>query len=137
MAVFLFASMLGFVIYTTASASTLQNKTPHMMGRGTRTVIDSPTISPLSLAECDGSLEFGTEEGTINIHQSLDKAKIRYQSVKMTGCGCFKIYSGKNGKGASRYLFALLGKLSAEELGFGLIRSIGRVPCPEPLPQVI
>ena len=94
--------------------------------RRARTVIDSPTMSSVSLVDCDGSLVFDTEKGRVNVSGSLDKTKILFHSVKMTGCGCFSIHSGKNGKGAVLYISANSGKLTKAEIGMGRIRSIRR-----------
>ena len=97
-----------------------------------RSVLDAPTISPTSLAECKGFLEFETENGTVHVSDSLDKTKILFTSVKMIGCGCFSIHSNKNGKGAIRYLSALGGRLRRKDLGMGRVRSIRRITknCP-------
>ena len=97
-----------------------------------RSVFDSPTISPSSLMDCKGFLEFETENGIVHVSNSLDKTKILFKSVKMVGCGCFSVHSNKSGKGAIQYLSALSGRIRRKDLGMGRIRSIRRITqnCP-------
>ena len=89
-------------------------------------VFDTPDIDTTS---CEGSLAFTTiEDEKIEILSSNDSLKIHLKSVTMKGCGCFKIFEGKNRKRSSAVLSS--GRtMDREILGFNTVKSVLKIDC--------
>ena len=82
-------------------------------------------------AECSGGLVFEKSDGTRDIvTQSVYRTSIRFQTVSMAGCGCFRLHSGGYGRGSTIVVTSATRKLTRAEVGFPRVRSIFRIQCP-------
>merc|ERR1711915_43185 len=82
---------------------------------------------------CEGSLlisDTTNQKITINEENNFreDNLNIAVASAQVEGCGCFRVFSGRKGKGASA-LIQRGTKLNQKDIGFKKIRSAQRVLC--------
>ena len=83
---------------------------------------DVPTTS------CQGSLAFHTiEDEKFVILASNNSLKITFKSVKVEGCGCFKVFSKRNSKGASAYIYNTGEPLDSKSIGFNKVKSVQKL----------
>ena len=100
---------------------------PFGIQEGKTLVFDAPNIFG---ATCDGSLEIENKDGNrLTIIESVPETSIAFKSLKVHGCGCYLIHSGKKGQGVRQLTFPSLQTLTQNDVGFPRIRSIFRIPC--------
>ena len=100
---------------------------PFGIQAGKTLVFDAPSIFG---ATCDGSLEIETKDGyRLTIIESVPETSIAFNSIKVHGCGCYLIHSGKKGQGVRQLIFPSLQTLTQNDVGFPRIRSIFRIHC--------
>ena len=114
-----------YVIYLPPYVRQIQIQSQH--GRMGRVVFDAPVVYG---ASCAGSVAIETKDGQrIVISETVPKTRISFETISVSGCGCFSIHSARNGSGAREILFSSE-TFRNRDLGFGKIRSILRIPCP-------
>ena len=71
---------------------------PFGIQEGKTLVFDAPNIFG---ATCDGSLEIENKDGNrLTIIESVPETSIAFKSLKVHGCGCYLIHSGKKRPGS-------------------------------------
>ena len=50
-------------------------------------------------------------------------------SVRVDGCGCYAVYSGRRGRGTETRVTAAMGDADTDMLGFSRVRSVARISC--------
>ena len=94
--------------------------------RGRRFIFDAPTIYG---ATCSGSIEIETKDGTILIlRDTVTRTRLRVERIKVHGCGCYSLHSGRHGRGSKQVVFPAQ-TWDKSEIGFPKIRSIFRIQC--------
>merc|ERR1712130_225726 len=87
--------------------------------------IDAPDVDTTF---CQGSLAFNTiEDEKIVILASNNSLKITFKSVKVEGCGCFKVFRGRDSKGASAYIYNTGEPLDSKSIGFNRVKSVQKI----------
>ena len=92
------------------------------------------TIIGAELIETAG--KEGQCDGTVTLYEGLketlvkdsENVKVNIDRVKVEGCGCFRLYAKKNGRGKS-YLLWKRGEHSSEDVGFQKVRFVKKVDC--------
>ena len=91
-----------------------------------RFIFDAPTIYR---AICYGSIEIETKEGDKLIFQeTVTRTRLSVERVKVYGCGCYSLHSGRHGRGSKQVVFPAQ-TWHKSDIGFAKIRSIFRIQC--------
>ena len=86
-------------------------------------IFDTPSIE----GACVGSVTLyeGSEETVVTNNQNV---RVTIDTVKLEGCGCFRLHSRPRGRGRS-YLLDRTGEYTVEDIGWSRVRSVRRVEC--------
>ena len=94
--------------------------------RARRFIFDAPTIYG---ATCYGSIEIVTKEGDVLIvRDSVTRTRLSVERIKVYGCGCYSLHSGRHGRGSKTVVFPAQ-TWDKTDIGFTKIRSIFRIHC--------
>lgn len=94
--------------------------------RRRRFIFDAPTIYG---STCSGSMEIETKDGNILIlRESVTRTRISVERIKVHGCGCYSLHSGRYGRGSKQVVFPAQ-TWGQSDIGFSRIRSIFRIQC--------
>ena len=103
------------------------------------TAVTSGEILPFGSEgkKCDGSIVLLTEETKTVLHSSGEtiyefqntNKTIRINRAEAQGCGCFRIFTKRNGRGASASLRSGEALTSDDRTFIPVVRSVVRLPC--------
>ena len=85
-------------------------------------------VQELNQAKCEGSLNIIDKNGKRHsFTSSEDDLKLTIMEAAVHGCGCFRMYKFKKGRGRS--VFIAGGDILTNDEFFTNIRSIRKIPC--------
>ena len=76
-------------------------------------------------ADCRGTLTFRNGSGLTNVNESQLNIKIMSTTVLLNGCGCFRLFEKRNGKGKSQ----LIKRHGWQRIVIKTIQSITKIKC--------
>jgi hypothetical protein len=78
-----------------------------------------------SRSDCRGTLTFRNGSGLINVNESQLNIEIISRRVILNGCGCFRLFEKRNGKGKSQ----LIKRHGWQKIVIKTIKSITKIKC--------
>ena len=76
-------------------------------------------------ADCRGTLTFRNGSGLTNVNESQLNIKIMSTRVMLSGCGCFRLFEKRNGKGKSQ----LIKRQGWQKIALKTVKSITNIIC--------